>query len=315
MSEALELARAGGLLAEGQPVVVMLSGGRDSICLLDVAVQLAGRGPVVALHVDHGLRPGAGEEEARHCAGVCERLGVRLEVARLGPAPRSGNLHAWAREARYAAARRLPGAIATGHTASDQAETVLYRLAASPGRRALLGMASCEGRVVRPLLAVTRAQTEAHCAARGLPWLEDPANDDPLFARARVRSALLPALRAVHPAAEASVVRTAALLREEAEVLDALVEEVLGGRAEMELARLRALPRALARLVIRRLAEEALQARAPRVAGRAEDVLALGRNGALDLGDGARARVRGGVLCFETTPEVGERRATREGER
>jgi tRNA(Ile)-lysidine synthase len=300
-SAALAAARASGLLAPGEPVLVMLSGGPDSTCLLDVAVALAGTGAVRALHIDHGLRAGSAADAA-HCAALCERLGVALEVERLGPAPETGNLHGWAREARRAAAERRAGTIATGHTASDQAETVLYRLAASPGRRALLGMAPREGRIARPLLEATRAQTAAHCAARRLPVLADPANVDPAFARARVRERLLPALRAVHPAAEASVVRTARLLREEAEVLDGLVEEILQGRAEIEVARLRALPPALARLVVRRLAEDTLGARAPRAAGRAGEVVALGPNAALDVGDGARARTHAGLLRFERTP-------------
>ena len=305
MTAALEAAARTGLLGPGRPVVVMLSGGRDSVCLLDVAVELCGREAVSVLHVNHGLRDGAAGDEA-HCAAVCERLEVAFEVERLGPPPERGNLHAWARDHRYAAAghraARRDAAVATGHTATDQAETILYRLAASPGRRALLGMAARDGRVVRPLLEVTREQTAAHCRERGLEWRDDPTNDDPLYTRTRVRSELVPALRSIHPAAEANVVRTARLLREEAEVLDALVGEVLGGRAEIETDRLRALPRALARLVVRRLAEDALGARAPRVAGRADDVLDLGPEAALDLGDGARARVVAGVLRFERTP-------------
>src|SRR5205807_1631376 len=100
-----------------------------------------------------------------YCAELCARLGVRLVVERAA-APRRGNLHAWARDLRYGAAARLALArgarVATGHTASDQAETVLYRLAASPGRRALLGMRARDGRLVRPLLEVTRAQTAAY---------------------------------------------------------------------------------------------------------------------------------------------------------
>jgi len=291
-------ARKSGLLSAREPVVVMLSGGRDSTCLVDLAVTLAGRGMLTALHVNHGLAPEALDEE-EHCVSLCERLGVALVVERLGPAPATGNLHAWAREGRYAAASALPGVIATGHTATDQAEGILYRLAASPGRRALLGMAAREGRVVRPLLEVTREQTAAYCESRGLAWREDPANDDVTYTRARTRNELVPALRRLHPAAEANVVRTAVLLREEADVLDALVDEVLGGREEIELARLRSLPRALARLVVRRLAEQALGSRVPRAARRAEDVLALGSDAALDLGDGARARTRRGVLRFE----------------
>ncbi len=305
----LEAARATGLLAAGRPVVVLLSGGRDSTCLLDVAVRLAGPEAVSALHLDYGLRPEA-PADAAHCAALCARLGVGLEVREARrPAEAGGNLLAWARDARYAAAAEIAvrrGAdIAAGHTATDQAETVLYRLASSAGRRALLGMAPRSGRIVRPLLAVSRAQTAAYCAARGLAWREDGSNADPRFARARIRHDILPVLRDIHPAAEANVGRTAALLRDEAAVLDAAVDGALDGRDEIALDRLAALPPALARLVLRRLAEAAAGGPAPRAAGRLPDVLALrGRSGpaALDLGDGARASVRRGVLRLEASP-------------
>jgi tRNA(Ile)-lysidine synthase len=306
--------RAGGLLTGGRPVVVLLSGGRDSVCLLDVAVQVACRGAVHALHVDYGLRPEAEGDEAA-CRALCARLEVPLVVERArrpdGEGAGGGNLHAWARDVRYGAGSRLasatgarpPARVAVGHTATDQAETVLYRLAASPGRRALLGMADEQGLLVRPLLraGATRDDTAAWCAARGLPWREDASNDDPRFARTRVRTGLSAALRAVDPRAEANVVRTAALLREEAAVLDEVVAEVLGGSGAIEVDRLGALPRALARLVVRRLAEAATGGLCGRTPGRLDDLLALGE-GALDVGDGARAVVAGGVLRFERTP-------------
>jgi tRNA(Ile)-lysidine synthase len=306
VDDLLEHVRTTGLLAARRPVVVLLSAGRDSVCLVDCAARLSGPGAIVALHVDYGLRPeAAGDQE--HCRAVCARLGVSLEVERATRPHGAGNLQGWARDVRYAAGRRVAherGAVlATGHTASDQAETVLYRLAASPGRRALLGMAPRDGLIVRPLLGVTRAQTAAHCTARGLDWREDASNADPAFARARVRGGLLPALRAVHPAAEASVVRTAALLREEAEVLDRLVANALDpGGASIARDGLAALPRALGRLVLRRLAEDATGALCPRAAGRLAEVLALRDGGALDVGEGARAVVRGGVLTVERTP-------------
>jgi tRNA(Ile)-lysidine synthase len=155
---------------------------------------------------------------------------------------------------------------------------------------------------VRPLLGVTRDETAAYCRERGLAWREDATNASDAFARNRVRHELLPALRAIHPAAEENVRRTAELLREEGAVLDEVVAGVLDGRDEIELDRLAALPPALARLVVRRLAEEATGGAVPRAARRTEDVLALGSDGALDLGDGARARVRAGILRFEPTP-------------
>jgi tRNA(Ile)-lysidine synthase len=281
-----ERVRAGGLLHG--PVVVLLSGGRDSVCLLDLAVRLAG--PVTALHVNYGLRESADGDEA-HCAALCERLGAELRVHRAGPP--EGNLQAWARDMRYAEAAKLDGLIATGHTATDQVETVLYRLAASPGRRALLGMPERDGRIVRPLLTSTREETAAHCVERGLAWREDPTNADPAFARNRIRHELLPALRSLHPAAEANVLRTLAILRDEAAVLDELVAD-----PPSELDRLAALPPALARLAIQELAGGAP------IGARVPEILALSREGTqtLDLGGGLRAVVEYGQLRFDHGP-------------
>ena len=300
MSDLLGPVRDGGLLPPGRPVLVLLSGGRDSVCLLDLAVRIAGAGAVAALHCDYGLRAGSAAD-ARHGAALCTALGVELHVRRPRRDAGAGNLQAWARDARYAAAAELAGGgdVAAGHTASDQVETVLYRLAASPGRRALLGMAAREGQLVRPLLGVTREQTAAHCAVRGLAWREDPSNDAPDFARNRLRAGLLPALRALHPAAEANVLRTLELLRDEAAVLDAAVVGALADAGDPPaVAALAALPPALARLALQTLADRATGGLAPAVGHRTAEVLALREGGALDVGGGLRASVRGGALRF-----------------
>ncbi|MBJ7332331.1 MAG: tRNA lysidine(34) synthetase TilS [Solirubrobacteraceae bacterium] len=303
MTSALAAAEASGLLPAGRRVIVLLSGGRDSVCLLDVAVRLAGAGAVSAIHVDYGLRPESAVD-ARHCADIAGRLDVELVVHAAGPAPQTGNLHAWARDVRYGAAAQLAlradARIAAGHTRTDQAETILYRLAASPGRRALLGMPARDGRLIRPLLAVSREDTAAHCRAHGLAWREDASNTDPRFARARVREDLLPALRSLHPAAEENITRTAELLREEAAVLDDVVDTALAGDDAIGVAHLEVLPEALQRLVVRRLAERATGRLCARAAGRLSDILALDE-GALDVGDGARAVVSRGRLRFEAS--------------
>jgi tRNA(Ile)-lysidine synthase len=307
-ADLLDRVRGTGLLDPGTPLVAMLSGGRDSVCLLDLAARALGADAVTALHLNYGLREEDSDADEAHCRELCDGLGVALEVERAGRPEGSGNLQAWAREARYAAAERLAGgeaAIATGHTADDQVETILYRLASSPSRRALLGMRAREGRVVRPLLGIGRAETTAYCEARGLAWREDRSNEDPAYARNRVRRGLLPALAEVHPAAAANVLRTAELLREEGEVLDALVDAELDGSGgapagEIRLERLRELPPALRRLVVQRLTDAAAGRPVAGAANRAEEVAALTRGGSmLDLGSGVRAVLENGALRAE----------------
>jgi tRNA(Ile)-lysidine synthase len=303
VAELRERVRAGGLLAGEANVVAMLSGGRDSVCLLDIAVALCGAARVHALHVNYGLRAESDGDET-HCRELCERLGVELEVVRAERAPgASGNMHAWARELRYAAAMRLAetrGAlVATGHTASDQVETILYRLAASPGRRALLGMSARDGALVRPLLGLTRQATGAYCRELNLAWREDSSNDSERYARARVRHGLLVALDAVHPAAQANVLRTAELLREETELLEGLVDGELAGREGIAIERLRELHPALRRLVVIRLAERATGTFVPQAGERVAEILALAVRGGraeLHVGGLAGAVIEDGEL-------------------
>jgi tRNA(Ile)-lysidine synthase len=283
----------------GDPLLAMVSGGADSVCLLDVAIALGA--DVSVLHVNYGLRDGADGDEA-FVRDLCVGRGVVCHVERVELA--RGNLQEEARDRRYAlAARHAVGDYAAAHTASDQAETVLYRLAVSPGRRALLGMEPRRGRLVRPLLDVTRADTEEWCRSRGLSWREDPSNADRRFARARVRHDVLAALREVNPAAELNIARTAALLRDEEAVLRGLVDERLAAGAALQLAALRVEPRALARLVLREAAERAGVALG---LGDADAVLAMDDRGSrsLDVG-GGRVLVEYGTVRFAAAGGAG----------
>ena len=300
-----EAARRSGLLMPDRPVVVMLSGGPDSTCLLDVAVELVGRELVSALHIDHGLRPGSVDADV--CASTCSTLDVNLRVCSLDPESSVGNLQAWARESRYRlaeeAASESGGVIAVGHTASDQAETILYRLAAAPGRRALLGMRASTGNIIRPLLGVDRAMTLGYCQTRGFTTVDDPSNTTDRFARGRVRNGLVPALREIHPAAEANINATAEILRDEAEVLDSIVTGLIDGTPPVQtipLERLRAQPPALRRLIVQRMADDSVGRLAPGVARRADEVAAMADQGTvmLDLPSAVRAIATRGVLRF-----------------
>jgi tRNA(Ile)-lysidine synthase len=300
----LERVEAGGLLAGPGPLLAMVSGGRDSVCMLDLAVRARGTEAVRALHVNYGLREQAGEDE-RHCARLCERLGVPLEVERPRRPEGAGNLQAWARKTRYAAAAALAEAhdttIITGHTADDQVETILYRLASSPSRRALLGMRPKDGRLARPLLAASREETTAYCEERGLAWRDDASNEEADYKRNLVRRALIPELEKIHPAAKQNVLRTGALLREEAELLDSLVDaELAPGKGVIAQQRFAELHPALRRLVLQRLADDAAGRPVPGAARFAEQVAGLSRGGsALDLGGGVRAVLEGGLLRAE----------------
>lgn len=193
-----------GVLHAGEAVLVACSGGPDSIALLDALLRLApARGwRLAAAHVDHGLRPASGDE-----ALVVEAAANGIPVHRLRVhVAAGGSLQDQARRARIAALRRCAAAsgssvIAFGHTADDQAETVLMRALTSATPHSLVAMAEREGYAARPLLRVWREQTRAYCDALGLGFVDDPSNADPRFLRTRVRHDLLPALEQVFPGA------------------------------------------------------------------------------------------------------------------
>jgi tRNA(Ile)-lysidine synthase len=318
------LVRAGGLLdhADDGPVLLLCSAGRDSHALLDLAVRIRGAYGVRVLHVDHGLRD-ASTEEAQQISARCAELGVAITIQPAGPpsggsaAPSAagvGNVHAWARgeRARLAAVERdRVGAavVVTAHTRTDLVETALGRLATQPGRRALLAMRAVEdgGRLVRPLLGISREETTTYCRERGITYRDDPSNADPKYARARLRYGVLPVLRGLNPRVEEAVVRTLGELADEREVLDALVDAELAGvnpheTPSIAIERLMALPVPLGRLVLRELCERTLGEPCPRAASRLADVVALAptaeRAGvaAVDVGGGARVELRGGRL-------------------
>jgi tRNA(Ile)-lysidine synthase len=254
------------VLAEFQPgdaVLVACSGGADSLGLAAATAFEAPRAGLSAgaVTVDHGLQAGSGAR-AEAVAGVLRELGLApVEVAgvRVGTA---GGPEAAARTARYAAldeaATRLGAqAVLLGHTRDDQAETVLLGLARGSGARSLAGMAAASGRYRRPLLDLDRATLRAACGAAGLrPW-DDPHNEDLGFARVRVRREALPALeRALGPGVAAALARTARLLREDADALDAWAAQALSARpdpdvGDLDCAALGELPAAVRRRVLR----------------------------------------------------------------
>jgi tRNA(Ile)-lysidine synthase len=202
------------VLRPGERVVVACSGGPDSTALVDALARLAPpRGlQLVVAHVDHGLRPDS-NAEAAHVEQLAQRCGLPFRAVRVRVEP-GGSLQDHARTARHRALRHLAAelgatAIATGHTADDQAETVLMRALAGATPRALRAMGGRDGMLARPLLHVWRCQTSAYCTALDLAPLDDPSNADPRFLRSRVRHELIPALEEVFPAARRRLVALA----------------------------------------------------------------------------------------------------------
>jgi tRNA(Ile)-lysidine synthase len=199
------------VIKRGEAVLIACSGGPDSTALLDALARL---GPprdwrLTVAHVDHGLREGSASE-AELVARLAEARGLPFRALRVAVEP-GGSLQDHARNARHAAlrseaARVGASVIALGHTADDQAETVLMRLLAGASPAGLPAMAERERGLVRPLLRVWREATIAYCAALGIEPLVDPSNADPRFLRSRVRHEVIPALEAVFPGARRRLV-------------------------------------------------------------------------------------------------------------
>jgi tRNA(Ile)-lysidine synthase len=209
---------------------VACSGGADSMALADATIEVAGARHVVVITIDHGLSRGS-EEVARAVAAWARSRGAAPVIRRVEVA-RSASVEAAARDARYAALREIAretglSAILVGHTARDQAETVLMRilrgtgpagLAAIPPHRATAGGAT----ILRPFLAVDRLALDDYVARRELPVWDDPMNADTSLFRVRVRREILPALRQENPQLDAALVRLASSAAEWLAVIDAL---------------------------------------------------------------------------------------------
>jgi tRNA(Ile)-lysidine synthase len=185
------------LIPPGGEITCLVSGGADSTCLWHALGVLSYR--VSAVHVDHGLRGDESDADARFCR---ERLGATVVDAR--GRPLRGNREAALRDLRYSLTAGR-GLRATAHTASDQVETVLYRLAASGSTRGV--RVRREDGVVRPLLPLWREETEGYCRDHGLAFRIDSSNPDSL--RGLIRAELVPLLRRLHPAAEQNIARLA----------------------------------------------------------------------------------------------------------
>jgi tRNA(Ile)-lysidine synthase len=269
-------ADAHSMFGPGTTVVAMVSGGADSVAMLR-ALAAGVFGPVATsvLHVDHRLRGAESDGDATFVRDLCAALGVPCRVASVDVAAFADehglNLEDAGRRVRYAeaacelAARltqtradRSLGRIATAHTQNDRAETALMRLAQGTGAGGLTSLAYRRGAIVRPLLDCTRADVLEYLGSLGQPWREDASNADTSRVRARVRSDLIPLMRAINPRFDDAVARTLALLGDEDSFLDDLarsnadgIVQTTDGEVSVDRAALLTLPRVLQRRVLR----------------------------------------------------------------
>lgn len=306
------------MLAELEPgatVVVACSGGADSLALLSAAVFEGRKSAlrIIGVTVDHGLQDGSAERAAAvsdqmRTLGVAESAVATVTVDAPGMGPEAA-----AREARYGVLGELAerfGAelVLLGHTLDDQAETVLLGLTRGSGGRSLAGMRRGFDRFRRPLLEVTRTDTETACMVEGIEWWTDPHNSDPRFTRSRVRTAVMPTLeQELGPGVAEALARTADLLREDADALDREAErrlQQLRTDDGLPVAGLATLDPAVRHRVIRRAAVEAGAIASELTRGHVLAVAAI----ALGPDGGKQIQLPGHVTAYRTSTQLRFRR-------
>jgi tRNA(Ile)-lysidine synthase len=258
------------LFRPGDTLVVALSGGADSVFLLDLLTRLPGYSlHLIAAHLNHALRGAESDADEEFCRELASRYAIPYESRRVDVAKMAAdfrlNLEDAGRRARIefldeVRSRYGAAAVTLAHHADDQAETVLMRLLRGSGTTGLSGMAYRNRRgYLRPLLDISRADIERYLLSRGLGWREDASNSDTAYLRNRIRHQLLPLLEEYNPAVRSGLAATASLLGDDETLLDELTKQAFAGSCRMEEGRvacsagqLRALNPALRRRVLRR---------------------------------------------------------------
>ncbi|MDL2215675.1 tRNA lysidine(34) synthetase TilS [Ruminococcaceae bacterium OttesenSCG-928-N02] len=197
------------MLQNANKVIVALSGGADSVALFHFLMENRARYQIeiAAAHLNHGLRAAADADE-KAVRKLCEQTGVPLFVKRVdmmeGPRPRGKGTEEWGRELRYAffseLAEQHGALVATAHTLSDNAETLLFNIARGTGLKGMGGIPPVRGFFIRPLIETTRAQVELYCATHGLSYVQDQTNFEDTYARNRIRHHVVPTLQGVNSA-------------------------------------------------------------------------------------------------------------------
>lgn len=280
------------LIAEGDRVLLAVSGGPDSLALLLLAQQLI-PGKFVVATVDHQLRPES-SDEARYVQNICQRLDVQHLILTPDEAI-NGNIQSSARAARYALLERAADQamcrhIATAHHADDQLETVLMRLARGSGVDGLSAIRAKYGRVIRPLLGCTKAELVDICTSAGIQPVKDPSNDNTDYDRVAMRKWLA---NTQHPLAADRAARSAGALAEASEALEWMTDRLAAQRIVSKFGSLVCDAKDLPKELKRRLLVRCLLTIDPNLAPRGDAIDRL----LIDLTDG-RATTIGNIKCI-----------------
>lgn len=264
-SGVLSAIREFNMIQPGDRVLVCLSGGADSVCLLSVLSELSDKLGIelFAAHYNHRLRGSESDGDEEFCLSLCRGLGIPLYIGsgdvRSEAERRSQGIEECARDMRYAffyeTAAALGGAkIATAHNAEDNLETVLMRVARGTGLKGLCGIPPVRGDIIRPLLYTKRADIEAYLRVNGIPHREDSSNETDDYFRNTIRHRAIPALRASSADPAASAANMTRLLREDESFLDSLSEKYLAEHPTLSASELSSQPFSLSSRVIRKAA-------------------------------------------------------------
>lgn len=238
------------LLSPGDRVIAAVSGGADSVAMLFALYLLRDELGITleAAHFNHHLRGAESDRDEAFVTDFCGRYCIPLHLGSGRIVPGKKGLEAAARDARYAFLRRLPGKVATAHTADDNAETVLMRLIRGTGLKGLGAIAPVSGNVIRPMLTVTRDDVEAFLEEYALPHVEDSSNAEDDFLRNRIRHGILPLMRTENPRIGENLSAMALLLRQDEACLQAMIPE----EQMPDVSRLKAMEPALRRRTLER---------------------------------------------------------------
>lgn len=243
LNKLLSLAREYQMIEPGDRVICAVSGGADSVALLFALYLLREKLGVTleAAHFNHRLRPGEADRDQQFVEALCHQLDIRLHIGSGEVVPGEKGLEAAARDARYRFLEALNGKIATAHTADDNAETVLMHLVRGTGLKGLGGISPVRGKLIRPMLTVTRQQVLDFLKEYNLFWVEDSSNETDVFLRNRLRHHVMPLLQKENPRLSENLSAMALRLRQDEQLLNppADVPQFL------EIAQVKALPEAL----------------------------------------------------------------------